>query len=399
LGTVDLLFSNTGLELPETVSYVRRFSQSPNYRLVEVNPAKDFFELVDEFGPPSRVMRWCCFTSKSAPISNEFREFENGILSFDGIRKAESKSRMSYPRVKRNTKIVRQTSAYPILDWSDLAVWLYTISRSIPLNPLYLQGYCRVGCWTCPNNGKSSEFLIKTHHPELHSKWRDILLRYACRIGKDEKWVDDGEWKKRRVKYKYFEIGVRQSLCGANGSYVYKLKTHRITDDLVNFLKVFGKLEKVGQKGKETVRIQGSDVSVLMKLGGSSIKATFAPENSNGLVLKFQKQLEKALNCKKCGACIGTCAQGAIEVDGHFRIDEEKCTGCLICTQSKFLKQACAALHYQRERNVIAGVGTRRSLHGGRNQIASKALYQGHGDLLENGWEAVPGPQNVILVF
>ena len=56
------IFGNTTIELPDTIEYVSRFKKH-NRRtplLTSVNDQQDFFELCKEFGPPSRMLRWCC---------------------------------------------------------------------------------------------------------------------------------------------------------------------------------------------------------------------------------------------------------------------------------------------------------------------------------------------------
>lgn len=53
------IFGNTTIELPDTIKYVSRFKQT-NRRtplLTSMNDQQDFFELCEEFGPPSRMLR------------------------------------------------------------------------------------------------------------------------------------------------------------------------------------------------------------------------------------------------------------------------------------------------------------------------------------------------------
>lgn len=52
-------------------------------------------------------------------------------------------------KAKRHTKIV----CNPILDWTDEDVWNYIRANNITYNPLYDEGFTRVGCVGCPLAG------------------------------------------------------------------------------------------------------------------------------------------------------------------------------------------------------------------------------------------------------
>jgi phosphoadenosine phosphosulfate reductase len=356
LGRVPLLFCNTTIELPETVSYARNFAKWSDLELIEVTPKKEFNELVGELGPPSRVMRWCCFTQKSAPINDFFRRIDQGVLSFDGIRKAESRARTKYARIHENTKITKQTSVYPILDWSDLAVWLFVQENELPLNEAYNWGLSRVGCWACPNEGKLSAFFLEQHHPDLFCKWQDQLEKFAMANGKDISWVRDGEWKKRRAAYEYFEIATKTDLCGKGQDFVYTLKDRVVDDNAINFLKIFGDVEECHPGCENMIRIEGDEIDISAFIGSKEIMAHLTGDNGHDIMRLLEKQIEKGMNCIKCGACVGSCAKGAIKVDDGFHVDKSTCTGCLTCAKGIFLKQSCAAIHYRKERNVIKAV-------------------------------------------
>ena len=170
LGTNKVLhiFGDTTLEFPYTLEYKKRFKKNEESRGVRVltakNREKNFEDLCDIVGPPSRVMRWCCTVFKTGAIqktiSSAFKD-KNNILSFQGIRHSESVSRSKYERESESPKISKQTVASPIIDWIDYDVWLYILTTGIDFNEAYRLGWTRVGCWCCPNNGGWSEFLAK----------------------------------------------------------------------------------------------------------------------------------------------------------------------------------------------------------------------------------------------
>lgn len=351
--TPTLLFGNTGIEFPETIKFVRKFAKLMNFNLIERNPPKNFIDLCDDFGPPSRMMRWCCSTQKAAAISSYYTEIDEKILSFDGIRSVESKSRAKFKRSRDNTKLTRQYSAYPIFNWSDLEIWLYILYRNMPVNPLYSYGFNRVGCWACPNNGVFDSFLTEKIHPEIINVWRKFLLDYAKKNNRTEDWVYNNQWKERKVKYEKFEVCSVNSLCSTRREYSFNLKG-KVSNEMIEFFKIFGKTSENIINNKKWIKIEGKNITVSSLIGHNKILVRFNDEERfNRMFFLLEKQLTKSVNCVRCGACIGSCPFGAIEVNGSFKINEDKCVNCQSCATSKNLKMTCAALHYKTERNVI----------------------------------------------
>ncbi len=87
------IFSDTTLEDPHTYAYVHRFRRdNPLVEFWEARSDKRFFDLVEQIGPPSRVMRWCCTIFKTGPISNLLQSFgDQPVLTFYGIRRSLSR--------------------------------------------------------------------------------------------------------------------------------------------------------------------------------------------------------------------------------------------------------------------------------------------------------------------
>lgn len=91
LGTNKVLhvFGDTTLEFPYTLEYKKRFNKNEESQGVRVltakNREKNFEDLCQVVGPPSRVMRWCCTVFKTGAIqktiSSAFKD-KNNILSF-----------------------------------------------------------------------------------------------------------------------------------------------------------------------------------------------------------------------------------------------------------------------------------------------------------------------------
>lgn len=78
LGTNKVLhiFGDTTLEFPYTLEYKKRFNKNEESRGVRVltakNREKNFENLCEIVGPPSRVMRWCCTVFKTVQFRKQF---------------------------------------------------------------------------------------------------------------------------------------------------------------------------------------------------------------------------------------------------------------------------------------------------------------------------------------
>lgn len=63
----------------------------------------------------------------------------------------------------------------PIIDWTDAEVWDYINSEHIPVNPLYKEGFCRIGCIGCPNAGTKGRY-------EQFARWPKYKNLYMMAI-------------------------------------------------------------------------------------------------------------------------------------------------------------------------------------------------------------------------
>ena len=110
-------------------------------------------------------------------------------VSWLGIRADESKKRANdalHPRFKKLGTFSpphikwSQLLYRPILAWSVDDVIAYHKHRGIPLNPLYAEGFTRVGCFPCINERKASIAIIARRFPEAIEKlrvWEDLCTR------------------------------------------------------------------------------------------------------------------------------------------------------------------------------------------------------------------------------
>ncbi|MDP4147017.1 MAG: phosphoadenosine phosphosulfate reductase family protein [Bacillota bacterium] len=355
------IFGDTTLEFPLTLEYLKRFRTNNKYTpvLTAKNKEKNFYDLCETIGPPSRVMRWCCTIFKTGAItrkiSSTFKD-KKKIITFHGIRRSESNARSKYDRKSDSPKITKQKVISPIIDWYDFDIWLYILTTGIDFNDAYRLGYSRVGCWCCPNNSSWVQYLSSIYMPDRHKEWRDFLIGFAKKIGKTdaEVYVDEGNWKARQggngVELSKSSFITFKPCAAEENAFNYELK-RSISEELYELFKPFGKVSKeMGNKrlgevfvldknNNPIIRLQGRIGSNLLKV--SILKLPILKTKSiRDAKLKIECQLTKYQMCIGCLACESVCKHNAITIKKHeevrdedlaYRIDENKCIQCCEC--------------------------------------------------------------------
>ncbi|WP_081822027.1 phosphoadenosine phosphosulfate reductase domain-containing protein [Pseudobutyrivibrio sp. LB2011] len=356
---VTHIYGDTTLEFESTEAYRCRFAES--HRVLRAkNYEKNFEDLCETVGPPSRVMRWCCTVFKTGAITKKLEQVfgdKTNILTFYGIRKSESASRSKYDRESESPKITKQTVVSPIIEWIDFDIWLYILTTGIDFNEAYKLGYSRVGCWCCPNNGAWSEFLSKVHMFDKYEHWRNMLVGFAKKVGKPdaEEYVDSGAWKARQggqgLEIANTSIIKFEPCATEDNAFNYELQ-NLITDDLYELFKPFGYINKeLGNKRLGEVYVLDANGEVVLvlqgRIGTNRLKVTIKKTNiarANNLAAaegKIKCQLTKYQMCLGCKACASVCKHNAITVhtfereddeqDLVYQIDDEKCVRCGHC--------------------------------------------------------------------
>lgn len=355
------IFGNTTLEFIHTYEYIERFKKENRKTPVlrAENKEQDFFNLCESFGPPSRSLRWCCTIFKTGFIGDKIKKTfddKKKVLTFYGIRRNESTSRSNYERSSEGKKISKQLVASPIIDWMDYDIWLYLLTTKIDFNEAYKLGYTRVGCWCCPNNSSWSQFLASVYMPELYSKFYDILLNFAKKMGKSdpEDYVKNGGWKARQggagIELSN-NVAINFKPCATDDlSFNYTLNKP-ITKEMYEFFKPFGILDfSMGKERLGEVYILDFNTKQPMmklqgRIGSKELRITILKTpiaNRTKVVeieLKFKCQITKYQLCVGCHACENVCKHGAIRLEkiGHgdsdyaYLIDESNCVHCFEC--------------------------------------------------------------------
>ncbi len=281
---------------------------------------------------------------------------EQGVLTFDGIRRAESTRRSQYPRISNRHKIAREVLARPILEWSDLQVWSYLLYHDIYFNQAYKKGFRRVGCLYCPFNSDWSQKMIKSRYPKPSRKWHTFLSEQAERMQHpNPKVFADWGWRSRAGGrgLDYYKSSIESAPC--------KLSAHAVMYQLLSgnirlvrhFLHPFGSQVLVKRDDfSETFFIHDRKTSEIL----ASIEVSYVDQaiRINYLIKKYrrlfqqrvEKQLKKLQGCIFCGACGAKCKTKALNSDGKFVVNDAKCISCLSCVSHKC--PIIKSLHYNK---------------------------------------------------
>lgn len=359
------IYGDTTLEYPTSEEYIKRFRKK--YPLIPLLTAKnkdqDFNNLCEVIGPPARMLRWCCTVFKTGAITRKIESTFKGVntlITFQGIRRNESAARNKYDKESNDSKIKKQISINPIIDWLDFDVWLYILSNNVDFNHAYRQGFSRVGCWCCPNNSGWSEFLSAIYMNEKFVKFRNILYNFAKNIGKPDwkDYIDEGQWKKRQggngLEISKTSVVSFKPCAFEENTYNFDL-TKPISEEIYKFFKPFGRLNfDIGKKALNEVyvldrktnmpllRISGRIGADVIKIAVVGEHKMFSSKKITEMYLK--NQINKYQTCIGCTYCEAVCKFGAIKVFNKekgnvssntisYTLDETKCVGCLECVK------------------------------------------------------------------
>lgn len=190
-GRVLAIYTDTGLEFPETTGYVESIASKIGVELVVLRPETDFIAEIEMRGLMSVEKRWCTELQKIIPL-RKFYSSNRVKIYLDGARDYESSLRERSPRIGVNPALPGILRALPIKKWPRMLVQLYLLSRKIPLNPLYDRGFTRIGCVVCPAMHQHELMMSLRDYREIHER---ILSATGLR---EEEYLSM-KWTKRRV--------------------------------------------------------------------------------------------------------------------------------------------------------------------------------------------------------
>lgn len=215
------VYSLTSVDPPELIYYIKKifnkWAKENNYPIVEFNKYNKFtsrrvkgkmtgkyitmWSLISNRAmPPTRLARYCCAELKE-------RTGEKGDTIITGIRWEESNQRSKQSMVNffKGKLIIR-----PIVDWSEIEVWSYILSKDIPYCELYDKGWDRLGCIGCPlGSNQKKELELYPNYKKLYIRSFENMIKYRkennmkCEweTGEDvyKWWIGESKKKKEEI--------------------------------------------------------------------------------------------------------------------------------------------------------------------------------------------------------
>ena len=348
-GSFVVIFGDTGMEFPDTYKTVKMTKEECDNDGTPFYIAKSHFDPKDSwklFGPPARVLRWCCSVHKSTPQTLKMREItgnDNYIgMDFVGVRAFESLTRSKYDYENFGKKQKGQYSYNPILEWTSAEVWTYIFLNHLDFNEAYKKGNSRAGCLFCPMSGGASDFFRRCSYEKEIDQYVDYIRNSYS--SNEKKVVDsylmNGGWTARNNGR---NLRDNPNRCIENNS------NHQITINVVTpteswkeWIKTLGDLSVDGDG--YSLHFEGNDYHFQVKENDKgyivSIPEKLSIENPK-LVKLFRQVFRKAAYCAQCQVCETNCRNGSIKfVDGKLSIDN-----CIHCYQCHMIDSGCLLFH------------------------------------------------------
>ncbi len=356
----DMLFNDTGIELPQTIANVEEVSRKFGLELVLASAGELFWKSVGTFGPPAREYRWCCKVVKLGPIARIYKSrYPDGLLAIIGQRAYESVDRSRSGYVWRNRWLPSALNIAPLQEWDQLTVWAYILMNNLPVNELYFRGFERLGCYLCPAGNLAEYSLVEREYPELWGRWVEFLERWRLRLGESEEWVKyhlwrwlsplaqgrrrlelwlgmkrPSDWRETYSKYSGIEASAETAESTSKVRVSVSQRCSRRIDLRVagEYACVLGLSRWEGDDG--TVVLKGGRASYTISRYAVEAQGGDSPSKLLDGCMDIVKLAVRASLCCSCGMCETWCPTRAISVsDGIPSVDHRRCIGCGACLE------------------------------------------------------------------
>ncbi|GHT98732.1 hypothetical protein FACS1894142_5470 [Spirochaetia bacterium] len=329
-----VVFGDTGMEFPDTYDIIEKTQAQCEEEEIPFYIAKSHLEPEQSwkvFGPPARVLRWCCSVHKSTPQTLKLREVTGKSdytgLAYVGIRAQESAARAEYDYMNDGKKIKGQYSYNSILEWTSSEVWLYIYANNLLLNEAYKKGSARVGCLCCPMGGGKAGFIEYTNYASDVGEYLNIINDLNGRkTANVEELIKSGGWSARKNGR---DIKDNSSHCDE------QIKNGSLIIDITN-------PSSDWQEWIKTINIDTCIYEFIKTRHGYTVILPEKYMKQNPLFGKlFRQVFRKAAYCKNCKVCEANCISGALKfVNGNININN-----CIRCQKCHDIDSGCLLFH------------------------------------------------------
>lgn len=349
-GSFVVVFGDTGMEFLDTYEVVKKTRQLCTESEIPFYIARSHLDPKESwalFGPPSRVLRWCCYVHKSAPQTLKLREITGKDnytgLAFVGVRAQESAARSEYDYFNDGKKIKGQYSHNSILEWTSAEVWIYIYANGVILNEAYKKGGARVGCICCPMGGGKSGFIeYKNNTDNVNGYFEMIKYSNGRKNINVDEYVKSGGWSARKNG---------RDLVNNPNHCSERIENGHLIIEIDNPVSDWREWIKTIDVNKDSYTIQETKTGYIANLQETIFK-------QNPLFGRlFRQVFHKAACCRGCKVCEANCTNGALRFSG----EKVHITGCVRCQKCHAIDSGC--LMYHSLRHPQGGGKTMKSLN------------------------------------
>ena len=199
----EIIHSHTTADAPPTVYHVRKRAkmyEDKGIKYTILHPMykgepTSMWKLIPlKKIPPTRVARYCCKVFKEQGGRDRFivtgvrwdesNARKNNRWAFEVIDTRKTSLLLNNDndedrRLFETCQLKGKRVCNPIIDWKKNDVWEYLHEQKVEFNPLYCEGWKRIGCVGCPMAGKNrySEFARFPKFKQMYINAFDRMLK------------------------------------------------------------------------------------------------------------------------------------------------------------------------------------------------------------------------------
>jgi len=226
----EVINSHTTADAPETVRFIRQQFAEMEQRGIKCTVIYPYYKgkrvsmwtlIPQKSMPPTRTVRYCCKVLKESGTGE--RHIATGVRWAESTRRKNTRGVMKSPgkiakdvlmfddedlerQSHEGCSLKGQIITNPIIDWTDAEIWDYIHAEKLPINPLYCEGWQRVGCIGCPMAGtriRQREFARWPKYEQMYIRAFDAMLKEIEKSSKKTSgwqtgtdvfhwWIEDG---------------------------------------------------------------------------------------------------------------------------------------------------------------------------------------------------------------